>query len=207
MNLIKKCIKIKMNDRFGINLKNNESNLNPLNDPAQNVYAPPKYFYKDILTKNKKKYPNLHGNNMNFPDYLQINGLHDNEIYKLHAPKYIERRKYYPDPVYTSMSVPKGKRIILELNNRESKDTLNDNFYYKNDPPFLKKLNNGYNIINHRIRPAEYDSPMKNKYLSKLAELSLSIKKKDREWVLTSLNNNHRLNDGIYNYLKEHNYV
>ena len=28
-----------MNDRFGINLKNNESNFNPLNDPAQNVYA------------------------------------------------------------------------------------------------------------------------------------------------------------------------
>ena len=48
---------------------------------------------------------------------------------------------------------------------------------------------------------------MQNKYLSRLAELSLSIKKKDRDWVLTSLNNNHRLNDGIYDYLKEHNYV
>ena len=28
-----------MNDRFGINLKNNESNFNPLNDPARNVYG------------------------------------------------------------------------------------------------------------------------------------------------------------------------
>ena len=195
-----------MNDRFGINLKNNESNFNPLNDPAQNVYATPKYFYTDILTKNKKKYPNLYGNNSNFPDYLQINGLHENEIYKLHEPRYVERRKYFPEPVFTSESVPKGKKVILELNNRESKDTLN-NFSYKNVPPFIKKLNNGYNIINHRVKPRDYDSPVQSKYLSKLAELSLSIKKKDKDWVLTSLNNNHRLNDGIYDYLKEHNYV
>ena len=195
-----------MNDRFGINLKNNESDFNPLNDPAQNVYAHPKYFYTDILTKNKKKYPNLHGNNMNFPDYLQINGLHDNEIYKLHAPKYIERRKYYPDPVYSSMSVPKGKKIITELNNRESKDNLN-NFTYKKVPSFLKNLNNGYNIINHRVKPIDYDSPVQNKYLSKLAELSLSIKKKDKDWILTNFNNNHRLNDGRSDYLKEHKYI
>ena len=46
-----------MNDRFGINKKNNESNFNPLNDPVQNVYAIPKYLYTDILTKNKKKIP------------------------------------------------------------------------------------------------------------------------------------------------------
>ena len=195
-----------MNDRFGINLKNNESNFNPLNDPAQNVYATPKYFYTDILTKNKKKYPNLYGNNSNFPDYLQISGLHENEIYKLHEPRYVERRKYFQEPVFTSESVPKGKKVILELNNRESKDTLN-NFSYKNVPPFIKKLNNGYNIINHRVKPRDYDSPVQSKYLSKLAELSLSIKKKDKDWVLTSLNNNHRLNDGIYDYLKEHNYV
>jgi len=195
-----------MNDRFGINLKNNESNFNPLNDPAQNVYATPKYYYTDILTKNKKKYPNLYGNNMNFPDYLQINGLGENEIYKLHAPRHVERRKYYPDPVFTSVSVPKGRKVILELNNKESKDTLND-FTYKKIPPFLKKLNNGYNIINHRVRPTDYSSPVQSKYLSKLAELSLSIKKKDKDWVLTSLNNNHRLNDGIYDYLKEHNYI
>jgi len=195
-----------MNDRFGINLKNNESNFNPLNDPAQNVYATPKYFYTDILTKNKKKYPNLYGNNSNFPDYLQINGLHENEIYKLHEPRYVERRKYFPEPVFTSESVPKGKKVILELNNRESKDTLN-NFSYKKVPQFIKRLNNGYNIINHRVKPRDYDSPVQSKYLSKLAELSLSIKKKDKDWILTSLNNNHRLNDGIYDYLKEHNYV
>ena len=186
-----------MNDRFGINLKNNESNFNPLNDPAQNVYATPKYYYTDILTKNKKKYPNLHGNNMNFPDYLQINGLKDNEIYKIHAPRHIERRRYYPDPIFTSVSVPKGKKVIQELNNKQSKDTLND-FTYKQVPYFLKKLNSGYNIINHRVKPPDYDSPVQSKYLSKLAELSLSIRKKDKEWVLTSLNNNHRLNDGIY---------
>ena len=195
-----------MNDRFGINLKNNESNFNPLNDPAQNVYATPKYYYTDILTKNKKKYPNLHGNNMNFTDYLQINGLKDNEIYKIHAPRHIERRRYYPDPIFTSVSVPKGKKVIQELNNKQSKDTLND-FTYKQVPYFLKKLNSGYNIINHRVKPPDYDSPVQSKYLSKLAELSLSIRKKDKEWVLTSLNNNHRLNDGIYDYLKEHNYI
>ena len=104
------------------------------------------------------------------------------------------------------MSVPKGKKVILELNNRESKDTLN-NFTYKNVPPFLKQLNNGYNIINHRVRPTDYDSPVQSKYLSKLAELNLSIKKKERNWILSNLNTNHRLNDGIYDYLKEHNYV
>lgn len=195
-----------MNDRFGINKKNNESNFNPLNDPAQNVYAIPKYYYSDILTKNKKKYPNLYGNNSNSPDYLQIEGLHDNELHRLHAPKYVQRRKYYPDPVFTSISVPKGKKVIAELNNKEARDTLDD-FTYKQTPEFLKKLNNGYNIINHRIYPVENDRPVQSKYLSKLAELSLSIKKKDRNWILTSLNNNHRLNDGIYDYLKEHNYV
>ena len=196
----------RLNDRFGINLKNNESNYNPLNDPAQNVYGIPKYYYTDILTKNKKKYPNLYGNNYNSPDYLQINGLQENELYKLHEPKYIERRKYFPNKIYNSESVPKGKKVIQELNNRESKDTLND-FTYKKVPIFLKKLNKGYNIINHRIRPIEYDSPVQSKYLSKLAEFSLSIKKMDKNYILSNLNNNHRLNDGIYDYLKEHNYV
>ena len=195
-----------MNDRFGINKKNNESNFNPLNDPAQNVYSLPKYYYSDILTKNKKKYPNLYGNNSNSPDYLQIEGLHDNELYKLHAPKHVQRRKYYPDPIFTSENIPKGKRVISELNNKESRDTLND-FTYKNIPPFLKRLNSGYNIINHRINQIDSDSPVQSKYLSKLAELSLSIKRKDRNWILINLNNNHRLNDGIYDYLKEHNYV
>ncbi len=195
----------RLNDRFGINLKNNESNFNPLNDPAQNVYATPKYLYTDILTKNKKKYPNLYGNNSYFPDYLQIDGLHENELYKLHEPKYIERRKYLV-PTFSSMSVPKGKRVIQELNNRESKDTLSY-FTHQKVPIFLKKLNSGYNIINHRVKPVDYDSPVQSKYLSRLAELSLSIKKKDKDWILTSLNNNHRLNDGIYDYLKEHNYV
>ena len=104
------------------------------------------------------------------------------------------------------MSIPKGKRVIAELNNREAKDTLED-FTYKNVPQFLRKLNSGYNIINHRVNPIDYDSPVQSKYLSKLAELSLSIKKKDRNWVLSNLNNNHRLSDGIYDYLKEHNYV
>ena len=195
-----------MNDRFGINKKNNESNFNPLNDPAQNIYAKPKYYYTDVLTKNKKKYPNLYGNNMNSPDYLQIEGLHDNDLYKLHAPRHIERRKYFPEPLFTSVSVPKGKRVILELNNRESKDSL-ANFNNKKVPIFLKKLNNGYNIINHRVNPTDYDAPVQSKYLSKLAELSLSIKKKEKNWILTQFNNNHRLNDGIYDYLKEHNYV
>ena len=195
-----------MNDRFGINLKNNESNFNPLNDPAQNVYAVPKYLYTDILTKNKKKYPNLYGNNSNCPDYLQVDGLKENEIYKLHEPRHAQRRKFFPNPVFNSVSVPKGKKVILELNNRESKDTLND-FTYKNVPPFLKILNNGYNIINHRVKPADYDSPVQSKYLSKLAEFNMSIKKKERNWILSNLNTNHRLNDGIYDYLKEHNYV
>ena len=45
-----------MNDRFGINKKNNESNFNPLNDPVQNVYATPKYLYTDILKKIKENF-------------------------------------------------------------------------------------------------------------------------------------------------------
>ena len=43
-----------MNDRFGINLKNNESNFSPINDPAKNVYGVEKIHYTDILAKNKK---------------------------------------------------------------------------------------------------------------------------------------------------------
>ena len=103
-----------------------------------------------IFLQKKKKYPNLYGNNINFPDYLQINGLKDNEIYKINAPRHIERRRYYQDQIFTSVNVPKGKKVIQELNNKLSKDTLND-FTYKKVPHFLKKLNSGYNIINHRL--------------------------------------------------------
>ena len=193
-----------MNDRFGINLKNNESDFSPINDPSQNVYGVEKIYYTDILAKNKKKYPNLHGNNFNSPDNFQIDYLNDNEIYKNHAPKHTERRKIFSNLKFTSLSVDKGKRINnIKI---EKKDKLN-NFIHKNVPSFLKRVNNGYNIINHRMVPIDYDKPVQSKYLSKLAEFNLSIQKKEKNWILSNLNNNHRLNDGIYDYLKEHNYV
>jgi hypothetical protein len=193
-----------MNDRFGINLKNNESNFNPMNDPAKNVYGVERYYYSDILVKNKRKYPNLHGNNFNSPDNFQLSYLHDNEVYKFHAPKYMERRKIFPDLKFTSQSLDKGKKIFNIKN--ETKDTLND-FSYKKVQPFMKKFNNGYNIINHRVNPVGLDGMVQSKYLSKMAEFNLSIQKKEKNWILSKLNNNHRLNDGIYDYLKEHNYV
>ena len=80
-------------------------------------------------------------------------------------------------------------------------------FTHKNVQPFLKRLNNGYNIINHRVNPINFDAPVQSKYLSKLAEFNLSIQKKEKNYILSKLNTNHRLNDGIYDYLKEHNYV
>ena len=105
---------------------------------------------------------------------------------------------------FTSLSVDKGKRINnIKI---EKKDKLN-NFIHKNVHSFLKRVNNGYNIINHRMVPIDYDKPVQSKYLSKLAEFNLSIQKKEKNWILSNLNNNHRLNDGIYDYLKEHNYV
>ena len=193
-----------MNDRFGINLKNNESDFSPMNDPSQNVYGIEKIRYTDILAKNKKKYPNLHGNNFNSPDNFQIGYLNDNEIYKNHAPRHIERRKIFSNLKFTSLSVDKGKRINnIKI---EKKDKLN-NFIHKNVPSFLKKVNNGYNIINHRMDPIDYDRPVQSKYLSKLAEFNLSLQNKEKNFILSKLNNNHRLNDGIYDYLKEHNYV
>ncbi len=193
-----------MNDRFGINLKNNESDFSPINDPSQNVYGIEKIRYTDILTKNKKKYPNFHGNNFNSPDNFQINYLNNNEIYKNHAPRHTERRKIFSNLKFTSLSLDKGKKI----NNVkiEIKDKLN-NFTHKNIPSFLKKYNNGYNIINHRTNPIDFDKPVQCKYLSKLAELNLSYQNKEKNWILSNLNNNHRLNDGIYDFLKEHNYV
>jgi hypothetical protein len=100
-----------MNDRFGINLKNNESDFSPMNDPSQNVYGIEKIRYTDILTKNKKKYPNLYGNNFNSPDNFQIGYLKDNEIYKNHAPRHAERRKIFSNLQFTSLSVDKGKKI------------------------------------------------------------------------------------------------
>ena len=193
-----------MNDRFGINLKNNESNFRPINDPAQNVYGLEKIYYSDILTKNKKKYPNLHGNNFNSPDNFQIGYLHDNELHKYHAPRHIERRKVFSNLKFTSQSLDKGKKIFNIQSERT--DTLN-NFTHKNVQPFLRKLNNGYNIINHRVKPIDFDAPVQSKYLSKMAEFNLSIQKNEKNWNLSNLNNNHRLNDGIYDYLKEHNYV
>ena len=193
-----------MNDRFGINLKNNESNFNPMNDPSHNVYGVEKIRYSDILAKNKKKYPNLYGNNFNSPDNFQIGYLNDNEIYKKNAPRHPERKKIFSNLHFTSLSVDKGKKIHnVQI---ETKDKLN-NFTHKNVPSFLKKLNNGYNIINHRMNPIDYDKPVQSKYLSKLAEFNLSIQKKEKNWILSKLNNNHRLNDGIYDYLKEHHYV
>ena len=193
-----------MNDRFGINLKNNESNFSPINDPAQNVYGLEKIYYSDILTKNKKKYPNLHGNNFNSPDNFQIGYLHDNELHKYHAPRHIERRKVFSNLKFTSQSLDKGKKIFNIQSERT--DTLN-NFTHKNVQPFLRKLNNGYNIINHRVNPVGLDGMVQSKYLSKMAEFNLSIQKNEKNWILSNLNNNHRLNDGIYDYLKEHNYV
>ena len=71
----------------------------------------------------------------------------------------------------------------------------------------MKERNNGYNIINHRMNPIDYDKPIQSRYLSKLAEFNLLIQRKEKNWILSNLNNNHRLNDGIYDYLKEHNYV
>ena len=193
-----------MNDRFGINLKNNESNFSPINDPAKNVYGVEKIYYTDILAKNKKKYPNLHGNNFNSPDNFQIDYLQDNELYKYHAQRHIERKKLFPNIKFTSQSLDKGKKIYnVQI---EHKDTLN-NFTHKNVPQFLRRLNNGYNIINHRVNPINYDAPVQSKYLSKLAEFNLSIQNKEKNYILSKLNINHRLNDGIYDYLKEHNYV
>ena len=194
----------RLNDRFGINLKNNESKFSPINDPAQNVYGVEKIYYTDILVKNKKKYPNMHGNNFNSPDNFQIGYLNDNELHKNHAPRHIERKKIFSNLRFTSQSLDKGKKIFGVKT--ETKDTLN-NFTYKHVPQFLKKLNNGYNIINHRVNPINYDAPVQNNYLSKLAEFNLSIQRKEKNWILSKLNTNHRLNDGIYDYLKEHNYV
>ena len=113
-----------MNDRFGINKKNNESNFSPMNDPAKNVYGIEKIRYSDILTKNKKKYPNYHGNNFNSPDNFQIGYLNDNEIHKNHALKHREGRKLFKNVVFTSQSVDKGKKIIL--GQTESKGKLED---------------------------------------------------------------------------------
>ena len=193
-----------MNDRFGINKKNNESNFSPMNDPAKNVYGIEKIRYSDILTKNKKKYPNYHGNNFNSPDNFQIGYLNDNEIHKNHALKHREGRKLFKNVVFTSQSVDKGKKIIL--GQTESKGKLED-FTHKKIPQFLKERNNGYNIINHRMNPIDYDKPIQSRYLSKLAEFNLLIQRKEKNWILSNLNNHHRLNDGIYDYLKEHNYV
>ena len=57
------------------------------------------------------------------------------------------------------------------------------------------------------MNPINYDAPVQSKYLSKLAEFNLSIQNKEKNYILSKLNINHRLNDGIYDYLKEHNYV
>ena len=45
----------------------------------------------------------------------------------------------------------------------------------------MKKLNNGYNIINHRVNPVGLDGMVQSKYLSKMAEFNLSIQKKERK--------------------------
>ena len=146
----------------------------------------------------------MHGNNFNSPDNFQIGYLNDNELHKNHAPRHIERKKMFSNLRFTSQSLDKGKKIFGVKT--ETKDTLN-NFTHKYVPSFLKKLNNGYNIINHRVNPINYDAPVQNNYLSKLAEFNLSIQRKEKNWILSKLNTNHRLNDGIYDYLKEHNYV
>lgn len=194
-----------MNDRFGICLKNNESKCNPLNDPASNVYGKNRLLYSDILMKEKKKFPELYGNNFESPDYLQVVNLKESVIYRSNLPKYPQRKKTCPAPV-SSPLIPRGKRCILELNNRESVDTLND-FTIPVESNYLKQYGNSYNIINHRPVKTDLSSPIQSKYLSKLAELHLKIEKNQRNKILSKLNNNHRLSDGIYDYLKEHNLV
>ena len=195
-----------MNDRFGICKKNDESQFNPLNDPVHNVYGVPKILYSDILTKNKKKYPELKGNNINFPEYLKIKGLNDNYITKKYNKKYIERRKIYPNLIFTSRYQSKGKKVNFENNKKKLTDDL-AKFDVKIQHPFLKKYEHGYNIINNRITKSEENNLVQNKYFTKIAELNIYNDKIKRNIALIKLNNNHRLNDGIYDYLKEKNYV
>jgi hypothetical protein len=65
---------------------NIESNNNPINYPSKNNYGKVIKSYSDFLMKDKKKFPDFHGNNVEFPEYLKINYLKDEKLSKEFLP-------------------------------------------------------------------------------------------------------------------------
>lgn len=194
-----------MNDRFGIHLKNDESALNPINYPASNVYGLNKLLFSDILTKNKKKFPNLIGNNSENPDYLQISHLQESQIHNIGKEKNPERRRMFPVKE-SSQFLSRGKKCRSDLSNKESVDMMNELSKMKKNV-FQQRSKKSYNIINHREVETDYNIPVHRNYFSKIGELNLQNDLRDKRFILGKLNENHRLNDGILDYLKEHGFA
>ena len=191
-----------MNDRFGIHLKNDESIQNPLNNPTKNVYAKEKIKATEILMKNKKKFPDCYGNNIENPSYLKNDFLAENSIVVGRVPKCLEKKKYFE--TYENYGRVKEKyreRKHLKPLNTESEAYLG---YFIDGPFYDLQKQRKFNIINNRENKAKSSKKMQRNYFSHLAQINIMLENVDKKEILHKENKNHRLRDGIYEYLLEH---
>ena len=177
---------------------NIESNNNPINYPCKNNYGKVIKSYSDFLMKDKKKFPDFHGNNVEFPEYLKINYLKNEKLFKEFLPKNQNGLKiinFVPKETKTVNS----KKIIAPKNNNE-------------DPIFIprtydfKRFRN-YNILSGKPEKIYFNNKPQGNIFARLAYINMFVNENDKNHVLITFNNNHHLNDGVYDYLKENKYI
>ena len=188
---------------------NIESNYNPVNDPTANVYGRQIKSYSEYLKKDKKKYPMYQfGNNVTFPEYLQVSNLDNNKFSVMHKPKYVIRKKCITESTreVEKVNTYNISKKTFDFNaNTESTDFLDNPSPPKNFKFYPKKRN--FNILSNS---EEFDYtvnlPSQPPYFSRLAYLNMFIDKNDE--LQEKLNHvNHRKNDGIYDYLVTNKYI
>ena len=177
---------------------NIESNNNPINYPCKNTYGRVIKSYSDFLMKDKKKFPDFHGNNVEFPEYLKLNHLKDEKLSKEFLPKNQSGLKKINFEV-KEKKIVNSKKIIGPNNNNE-------------DPIFIprtydfKRFRN-YNILSGKPEKIYFNNKPQGNIFARLAYINMFVNENDKNHVLITFNNNHHLNDGVYDYLKENKYI
>lgn len=177
---------------------NIESNNNPINYPCKNNYGKVIKSYSDFLMKEKKKFPDFHGNNVEFPEYLKINYLKDEKLSKEFLPKNqngLKKIKFEPK----ENKIVNSKKIIAPINNHEDPIFTPRTYEFK---PFRS-----YNILSGKPEKIYFNNKPQGNIFARLAYINMFVNENDKNNVLITYNNNHHLNDGVYDYLKENKYI
>jgi len=179
---------------------NIESQNNPINYPCKNTYGKVIKSYSDFLMKDKKKFPEFHGNNVQFPEYLKINHLNDEKLSKEFSPKHNNGLKRINFEVKENNRIS-SKKILNTQNNNRYEDPIFTPRTYE-----FKRFRN-YNILSGKPEKVYFNNKPQGNIFSRLAYINLFVNEGDKNNILISYNTNHHLNDGIYDYLKENKYI